>query len=164
MARPYRPGFTPMNRASNERPEHPAWLDYEWLARDAIGQVAVFTTGGPGPIPASLLRDRARADVVAERLASLPRRGGATLFVSVPRPDDFVRFGEQGLFSYDWADTHRVSAPSGRYEICARPERPILTGEMPADCRVLLEAFVIPDLRFDQVDVIDVRAYFDCEP
>jgi hypothetical protein len=150
--------------SSAERPEHPNWLDYEWIATDAIGQVAVFTTGGPGPIPTWLLNNRSRADRVAEILDELPIRGGHELLIAAPRPDDFIRFAQQGLFSYDWADVARTSNKSGMYEICSRPEKPIVAVEMPVSCRVLLEQTTFSNMRFDQASFIDVRAFIRCEP
>lgn len=146
------------------RPEHPRWLDYEWIGCDAVGRVAVFTTGGPGPIPTLVLEDRGHADAVADFLSRLLRRGGGTLLVSVPRPDDFVRFGEQGLFSYDWRDTHRVAQRTGRYEIRVRPAKPISAAEMRGEYRGLLGELTFGSIRFDQTDAIDVRAFFRCEP
>jgi hypothetical protein len=66
-----------MGTSSADRPpEHPSWLDYEWVASDSIGQLAVFTTGGPGPIPTWVLENRVYAEHVLDVLHELPVRGG----------------------------------------------------------------------------------------
>ena len=44
-------------------------VDAAWLATDAIGQVAIFTTGGEGPIPTTAL---VSADAAEELVLSLP--------------------------------------------------------------------------------------------
>jgi hypothetical protein len=153
------------NTSMDRGPEHPSWLDYEWVASDSIGQVAVFTTGGPGPIPTWVLENRAYAERLLALLHDLPVRGGHALHIDVPRPDDFVRFAQQGMHSYDWRDVHRVrETATGMYEICARPVRAITVADLADECRAFFQQLTFRDLRFDRSDAIDVRAFFPCEP
>jgi hypothetical protein len=150
--------------SGNRQPEHPSLLDYEWVASDSIGHVALFTTGGPGPIPTWILENRAYAERVVDLVHALRASGGHILFVRVPRPDDFVRFARQGLYSYDWRDVARTHGKTAKYEICARPTSPVTVDGLPEECRALLRQVSFRDVRFDATDAIEVRAYFRCQP
>ena len=113
-------------------------VDASWLAVDSIGQVAVFTTGGEGPIPISALPSARDAE---EMLQSLEKISECTLLVDVPRPDDFIAFARQGLFSYDWRDVHRTKREAvERYELQAIPLRPAAAEQLPEKIRLLAEA------------------------
>ena len=72
-------------------PPHLVGLDAAWLAVDAIGQVAIFTTGGEGPVPTSAFDSAERSE---ELVQSLPMVSGFDLLTSVVRPDDFVAFAD----------------------------------------------------------------------
>lgn len=37
-------------------------FDIGWVATDALGQVALFTTGGPGPVPDSAIPSIKKGD------------------------------------------------------------------------------------------------------
>src|SRR5262245_34687608 len=104
-------------------------IDLSWVAVDSAGRLAVFTTAGEGPVPASALQASAAAQAA---VAELPVVGGNKLLVDYPRPDDFVAFAERGLYAYDWCDAHRTAAASsGCYELVAVPLRPVLVAELP---------------------------------
>jgi hypothetical protein len=121
-------------------------LDVAWIAINAIGQVAIFTTGGEGPIP-----DTAAVSVenAEEEVAALPEIGDYALLVDVPRPDDYVSFAKRGLFAYDWCDVHRTAGEAtGCYELQARPSRPLILSELPSSLKTAASATRIFDLSF----------------
>ncbi len=123
-------------------------IDLPWLALDAAGRLAVFTTAGEGPVPASALRVSVTAEAV---LAQLPVVGGNELLVEYPRPDDFIAFAERGLYAYDWADAHRVHGDCTRcYELVAKPLRPVSIDELSPDLRSPFEATVIAGASFGE--------------
>lgn len=143
---------------------YPDGTDFEWCGCDADGHIAVFTTAGLGPIPAAVLRDSELTHALLESVRSLPSRGGATMLVRLPRPDDFVQFACRGLFAYDWQDAHRTNTGSGGYELLARPHKPLHVSELPAEVQPLLRELILADVRFADNAVLDVRKHFDCEP
>lgn len=101
-------------------------IDAAWLAADDSGQVAVFFTGGEGPLPESAIPS---VDAGDESALALPETSDVELLTGVPRPDDFVAFAKRGLFALDWSDVHRlISQELGGYELQARPLRPLYLG------------------------------------
>jgi hypothetical protein len=132
-------------------------VDLPWLALDAAGRLAVFTTAGEGPVPASALRVLNSAEAVLARLSVVGRH---ELLIEYPRPDDFIAFAERGLYAYDWTDAHRVSSDCTRcYELVARPLRPISIAELSPELRSPFKATVIAGASFgDPRDSIGERA------
>ena len=113
-------------------------VDASWLAVDTLGQVAVFTTGGAGPIPETAMASVATGE---ESVQSLPEVSGHTLLTFVPRPDDFVSFAKRGLFAYDWSDVRRArSKELGGYELQAQPTSPLKISELPSSVQALAGA------------------------
>ena len=121
-------------------------IDASWLATDAIGQVAVFTTGGEGPVPDSALES---VEFAGEFVYSIPETSNFDLFATVPRPDDFIAFAKRGLFSYDWSDVHRTNQESiGGYELQARPSSPIKVWSLPTSLRPMAAATMLSGVTF----------------
>jgi hypothetical protein len=121
-------------------------IDLTWVAVDAAGRLAVFTTAGEGPVPPSALQASASAEAA---VAALPVVGGTQLLIDCPRPDDFIAFAERGLYAYDWRDAHRTAASSsGCYELVALPLRPVLIGELPKNLRFPFEATIVSSAPF----------------
>jgi hypothetical protein len=121
-------------------------MDVAWIAVDALGQVALFTTGGQGPIPTTAL---ASIELAEDEACSLPETGGYELLVDVPRPDDFIAFAKRGLFAYDWSDVHRIaSRASGRYELQARPLVPLMLSDLPARMQLVAAATRLSGVSF----------------
>jgi hypothetical protein len=121
--------------------DFPVGLDFAWLACDVVGHVAVFTNAGAGPVPTAVLAERPSVNRVESMVRDLPCVGGHTMHVLFPRPDDYIRWAERGLFAYDWRD-------SGRYEIIATPEHPVTVGQLPAEIARLARLAVLSGLRF----------------
>lgn len=143
---------------------YPHGTDYEWYASDAVGHVAVFTTAGIGPMPVTVLGDLPLTDSLILAVQRLPVRGHAIMLVSLPRPDDFIRFTSRGLFAYDWQDVHRTRGFSNHYEMLSRPDAPIHLSEFPEEFHPLLRSTALPGVRFADSLTIDARRFFRCEP
>ena len=86
------------------------------------------------------------------------------MLISLPRPDDFIRFASRGLFAYDWEDVLRTRGFSNRYEMLSRPDTPIHLSEFPEEFHPLLSSTALPGVRFADSLTIDVRRFFRCEP
>lgn len=123
-----------------------AGLDVAWMAVDASGQVAVFTTGGEGPLPDTAFKS---VDVVGLAIESLPETCGYHLVADVSRPDDFMAFAKRGFFAYDWSDVHRSASGELRcYELQARPLRPATLLDLPAEMRMAVAATELSGVMF----------------
>jgi len=58
--------------------DYPWGLDWEWLAVDRDGHVAIFVTAGEGPIPVTILDDDyPTCDDLEPFVQGLPVSGGA---------------------------------------------------------------------------------------
>ena len=144
--------------------EYPARVDIEWVAVDRKGRLAVFTTGGAGPIARAYLRVEAAFDRVSAAVRAMPESTDYELVMEVPRPDDFIAFARRGFFSYDWTDVHRITGPkTGRYEMQARPRVParMTPTAWPPDLRGLLSTLASSELDFDK-PTLDVFTALEC--
>jgi hypothetical protein len=141
---------------------YPSELDVEWVAVDRVGRVAVFTTGGVGPIPRVYLDQPGILDCTREAVWAALERTESVLLVSLPRPDDYEAFARRGFFAFDWCDVHRTTGRSGLYEIQARPVAPaaFVEAAWPAELSVILVRLRNPLLDFAQPSV-DVSV-LDC--
>jgi hypothetical protein len=92
--------------------------EFDWLAFDRCNRVAIFTTAGSGPIPASL--DIETTIDVAELIMSVERRCQAE-FVTEPNGNhsEWDELARRGVFAYDWIE--RESA----YVLIAKPDTTI---------------------------------------
>ena len=111
--------------------------EFDWFARDAAGRIALFATGGSGPIPESVFRTLAGHDSAAELV---PISGWGSLAV-------WQSYASAGLYAYDWNDSSgvygRVAVPAGPVS-CAvaaalvEMPLPILQGEFTQALEVRL--------------------------
>ena len=116
-----------------------AWLDVGWIASDRCGQVALFTTGGRGPIPVAAM---ASVDAAEGAIMAMAERGPATSHLAGEPTGCFLDFARRGVFSCDWSDVHRVRAARiHAYELQASPGRPVLVGDLPEPVRQWAEAW-----------------------
>ena len=123
-------------------------IDAAWLATDAAGQVAVFTTGGEGPVPESALSS---VETAEELVRSLREVSGFDLFAKVNRPDDFIAFAKRGLFSYDWSDVHRTNQHAiDGYELQAQPSSPLAVASLPPSLHSMALATTLSGVTFGQ--------------
>jgi hypothetical protein len=119
-----------------------AGLDCGWLAIDRHGHVAVFYTGGEGPIH----DDADPYDEAAEQaLQRMTATSPFELLVTYSRPDDYVEAARCGLYAYDWSDVHRFAGDAIEgYELIARPDRPIHWTQLPEPLRTFASAARLP--------------------
>lgn len=131
-------------------------IDAAWLAVDAIGQVALFITGGEGHVPETAI---ASTEIAEEATLSLPETSDCNLLVTLVRPDNFIAFARRGLFAYDWSDVHRpISQSLGGYELQARPFRPLQLTELPAFMQDLAASTKLSDVTFGASIVVPTES------
>lgn len=106
----------------------PLWgIEWDFLAVDATGSVALLSSAGYGPIPARVLAQRSLVERAVSELDAHPVVGAAE-----DRRDpsnrsgdysDWFTMSERGLFAYDWRVHHGpyglVSAPTVALEVSA---------------------------------------------
>lgn len=130
-------------------------IDAAWLASDASGQIAVFTTGGEGPAPESAIPS---IESAAGSVLALPEISDVDLLSGVPRPDDFIAFAKRGLFAYDWSDVHRLASQElGGYELQARPVQPLCLADLPAPLQTIAAATRLSGVVFGASTVVPAR-------
>ncbi|MFO0553354.1 MAG: hypothetical protein U0271_33530 [Polyangiaceae bacterium] len=103
-------------------------FEYDWLARDVRGHVALFTTAGGGYAPDGFLTDTEAHAHAIELLLELPVFTDARFFPAVPskRVNTWKLVAERGLYAYD-------SDPNGGpYKMVAAPVQPITVAGLHA--------------------------------
>jgi hypothetical protein len=132
------------------------WADFEWYALDHDGLVGMFTSAGRGPVPRSVFRDLDAYIGVAEFFGLLPRKGGAEIFISKPRVDDWRQAAEHGLYGFDYLQ-EAESKPEGYYMV-ARPHDPLHAEEVPNRVREWLGPMTLNQtlFRHSMVTKLDV--------
>lgn len=103
-------------------------LEYDWLACDGWGHVALFSTAGGSHAPAELLQDPDAYDRAIQALLSLPAHT-QPLFAPSLSPglrNDWAEVARRGLFAFDGdpngGDYHKVSAPERPTRLTDLPE------------------------------------------
>jgi hypothetical protein len=113
------------------------YADIEWYAPDRHNSIAFFTTGGPGPIPRSVLRDRAEYTAVLEFFESMPAKAHADILVTESRNiGDWEKAAERGLYSFD---SERGKGRAEGYYMVARPDVPVHVDDLPGWVREWLD-------------------------
>jgi len=140
-------------------------LDFTWYAVDAVGQIAVLTTGY-GPIPKIVFADRAAYDQLEDLFIALASRSEARVTPeqeTLRREkhlnfDLFLKEARKGLFSY----FDRTNGSRAVYQLIAYPTAPLTIDQLPSDCQTALERTRIADLRFAESPRLDATAHFEC--
>ena len=145
----------------DERP-YPDGMDCCWLASDHAGQLAVFLTGGRGPIPAPALLEPYPLDTIEEQILQLPEASDIDTRVRKLRSDRFAALAERGFFAYDWSDVHRTEAYIDEYEVVALPYRPLMIDVLPAELSAVARSIRFATVAFANTWRLDVRAHTVC--
>lgn len=117
-------------------------IDFDWLASDAEGHVAVFSSAGGEIPPDAVLRDM---DAHVRALGALFAAAASTHPVfapTAPGEDRWRAAAERGLFVY------RCSPGGGPYRLAAAPETPIRAIDLPATASLVVQALRFGQLRF----------------
>ena len=102
-------------------------LEFDWLASDARGHVALFSTAGSGFAPDEFLRDTDAHDAALEAILTSPATTRARFAPELPPglTNTWRLVAERGLFAFD-------SDPNGGpYRLVAAPVSPVLAADLP---------------------------------
>ena len=101
--------------------------EWDFLAVDKTGQVAVLSSAGYGPIPSAVLASREtveravdavmRLPVTTSAVPTDPERGG--------NYSDWYDISSRGFYTFDWHVWH------GPYELIATPAEPLHVDHLP---------------------------------
>ena len=147
-------------------PEALCALDVEWYGLDALGQVAVFCSGGTGIVPDFVCADQEKQERLVELSDELPANSETVLhFVPSKKNPLPVRvaqgFSGKGFFYYDADDGSRsmenICVLQSYYTLRSAPTDPIHVSELPAAMQALLREQILPVLDFSQQSVIRVE-------
>ncbi len=121
--------------------------EFDWLAVDAEGAVALLSTVGGGYAPAPVVESTDDYNAAIDAILALPVRTRAHCDREL-RPDlmnIWKLVAERGLFAFD-------SDPfGGAYRVIAAPEEPIRASDLPAAVAEVVRRIVYADLRFGDV-------------
>jgi hypothetical protein len=119
-------------------------LEYDWLAVDADGFVALFSTAGAGFVPDALLRDPEGFDGAIDAILEMPARTIADCDreLAPGRLNTWRRVAERGLFAFD-------SDPlGGPYRLVAKPHAPVRANGLPSSVASVAGRIVLPTVSF----------------
>ena len=131
-------------------------IEYDWLAADSHGHLALCSTAGSGQIPKAVLEGEddhlSLQSKVHSAVLSLPVITEAHAEGKGPGTcSEFLEFARRGLFVFDF------ELSSGRYQRILRPTTP-LTMDLTA-----LPAVIINGICFDENDAFKPEAFLPSE-
>ena len=90
--------------------------EFDWVAIDAVEEVALFSTAGRGPVPETALRHSEFFEQVFDKLRDWPNVSEAQPTSSFTHDiSDWIAVAQKGIYAYDWRGT--------TYQLIARPSR-----------------------------------------
>lgn len=128
-------------------------FEFDWLASDADGHVALFSTAGGGFAPPEFLVDTdahdAAIDSILARRASMRAISARELKLSVE--NTWTAVAERGLFAFD-------SDPNGGpYRRVAVPERAIGVADLPEPAAAVVKRLVLGNVRFSELQELSTE-------
>jgi hypothetical protein len=129
-------------------------LEYDWLASDGEGHVAIFTTAGGSAAPEQFLRDTDEHDRAIEAALAAPPSTAAA-FAPKLRPglkNTWLALAERGFFGFD-GDPN-----GGPYGKVAAPNRPAHVDDLPPETAAVVRRLVLPNLNFAAVERVTAEA------
>ncbi|QAT81660.1 hypothetical protein EJ065_0045 [Corallococcus coralloides] len=125
--------------------------EFDWIASDADGHVALLSTAGGGYVPRQVLRDTDALDAAIQAILESAVSSGVRFAPSVAEgcENTWLMMAERGVFAFD-ADPY-----GGPYKRVAMPERPIRIEELAEAARPLVRMMALEGLRFSEIEKID---------
>lgn len=120
-------------------------LGYDWLASDADGHVALFSTVGGGYAPQGFLDDiEAHDEGIEEILAVQP----STMNRLKSALETRHMIAERGVFAFD------SDVDGGPYRLVAAPAAPVSVDDLPPSAAQVARGLVLNHLRFAELQQV----------
>ncbi|WP_437789996.1 hypothetical protein [Sorangium sp. So ce693] len=128
-------------------------LEFDWLASDADGYVALFSTAGGGYAPDEFLRDTDAHDAAIDAVLASPASTVARFAPELPPglKNTWRMVAERGLFVFD-SDPH-----GGPYRMVAAPADPIRIVDLPRGVIDIVGRLKLRQVRFVGQPVITME-------
>lgn len=128
-------------------------LEFDWLASDADGYVALFSTAGGGYAPDEFLRDTDAHDAAIDAVLASPASTVARFAPEIPPglKNTWRMVAERGLFAFD-SDPH-----GGPYRVVAAPADPIRIVDLPRGVIDIVGRLKLRQVRFVGQPVITME-------
>lgn len=126
--------------------------ELDWLAVDIQGHIGLFSTGGQGLVPRSVIDESTAVEAAIARLNGLPLIGGA---MEAPENGDFsfwIEPARRGIYGYDWGPV----AP-GPYARLAVPSVPLGLDELSDSIIKAAALLVRLSIRFAATRYVDLE-------
>lgn len=123
-------------------------VEYDWLASDAVGHVAIFTTAGGSYAPEEFPRDTDEHDRAIRLALALPPSTAAVFAPKLKQglKNTWLEMAERGFFGFD-GDPN-----GGPYGKVAAPLRPVHVDELPREVGAAVRRLGFPQLKFAAQD------------
>jgi hypothetical protein len=137
------------SRAAMETKARPdmTGFEFDWLASDADGSVALFSTAGGGFAPMPSLQNPEAHQVAIDELLAGPASTTARFAPEFPaaRQNTWQLVAERGLYAFD-SDAH-----GGAYRLLAAPSVPARVADLPSAARAVVGLIRFRHLRFSEL-------------
>ncbi|SMF41360.1 hypothetical protein [Pseudobacteriovorax antillogorgiicola] len=136
-------------------PDEILGFEYDWLACDEIGNIALFSTAGGGFAPAAFLEDTDKYDEMIDRLKSQSVTSSAAFApkLSDGLPNIWKELAERGIYSFD------SDEDGGPYRLIGVPDKPIKLDKLAGDIAESIKPIRFGKLRFDKVNSITIADF-----
>lgn len=140
--------------------EEIAGYEYDWLACDSAGHIAMLSTAGGGYAPKMFLADTEMYDEAIARLRALPTYSAVKLApeLGVGLANPWRELAERGIFSFD------SSALGGPYRLVGAPTSAIQLSQLPEDIARVVARIGLRDVEFGkaaQISAAQIIAWED---
>jgi len=124
--------------------------EYDWLACDENGYIALFSTAGGGYTPKAFLND---TDAYDRAIAGIQELPATTVAVRAPclRADlhnSWKEMAVRGIFSFD------ADANGGAYRLVGVPAMPSVVDELPPQVGAVIKRIQLKGLQFAAVTAL----------
>jgi hypothetical protein len=124
--------------------------EYDWLACDENGHVALFSTAGGGFAPPAFLEDTDIYDRAIDAIQALPIGSEAVRAPQVKdgRPNIWKEMALRGVYAFD------ADANGGPYRLVGIPSKPIWVGHLPKSVADVVKIISFSNLQFAVFKII----------
>ena len=138
-----------MTSSGAKSPEQIEGYEYDWLATDMNGLVALFSTAGFGHAPHEFLQDTDAHAAAIEALLASPATTDARFApeLSAELVNTWKSAAERGVFAFD------CDAPNDLYRIAAAPVAPVRVDSLPPSVAEVASRIRLP-IRFDAEETV----------